>query len=254
MGLTHGTLDVTGSMASARNILLSDASTIEVSAGQVYTESGVIYGSGSLTVGSDSSGEGGTLVLTASNTYDGGTEVTEGQTVGAGSNTALGTGTVSLDAGSTLAFNADGLVLANAIVLNTTLDPTIDTGSFTETLAGDITGAGSLTKEGTGTLITTGANTYTGATDIAAGTLQAGVADTFSANSDYTVETGTTLDANGFDQTIAGLTNNGSVNLVGTTAGTTLTVAGNYTGAAGSLITLGVALGDDSSMADKLVI
>ena len=48
-----------------------------------------------------------------------------------------------------------------------------------------------VTKDGTGRLVLSGANTYDGATTIAAGTLQAGAANTFSVNSAATVGSGT---------------------------------------------------------------
>ena len=51
---------------------------------------------------------------------------------------------------------------------------TIDTNGFDSTFSGNVIGAGTFTKTGAGTLILTGANTYSGATTISAGTLQAG--------------------------------------------------------------------------------
>ncbi|MDR3300345.1 MAG: autotransporter-associated beta strand repeat-containing protein, partial [Candidatus Accumulibacter sp.] len=58
----------------------------------------------------------------------------------------------------------------------------------------------SLTKTGAGTLILSKENTYTCATTISAGTLQAGVADTIKDSSAVTVDG--TFDLNDFDQTI----------------------------------------------------
>ena len=125
--------------------------------------SGVISGSGALTkIGS------GTLILAGANTYAGGTLLDEG-TLGIASNGALGAGALAMAPGTTLQFEADGLTLPNAIVLNA--DPTIDTGSNTDTISGVISGSGSLDKIGSGTLILTAANTYTGPTDVQEGTL-----------------------------------------------------------------------------------
>jgi autotransporter-associated beta strand protein len=53
-------------------------------------------------------------------------------------------------------------------------------------LSGAISGVGSLTKDGLGTLILKGVNTYSGATNVAVGTLQAGSSIAFSANSAFT--------------------------------------------------------------------
>ena len=125
--------------------------------------SGAISGPGALTkIGS------GTLILAGSNTYAGGTFLNEGA-LGILSNSALGTGALAMAPGTTLQFDADGLTLPNAIVLNA--DPTIDTQSNTDTISGVISGSGSLDKIGSGTLILTAANTYTGPTDVQAGTL-----------------------------------------------------------------------------------
>ena len=70
---------------------------------------------------------------------------------------------------------------------------------------------GSLTKEGTGVLTLSGNNIYTGSTTVNSGTLQAGIANAFAPHSDYTIATGAALDLNGFNQTIRGLTGDGSV-------------------------------------------
>ncbi|MFT4268858.1 MAG: autotransporter outer membrane beta-barrel domain-containing protein [Xenophilus sp.] len=190
---------------------------------------GAYSGNGALTV----TVEGGTLVLTGANTYTGGTVLESGE-IEVGSSSALGTGTLTMYDGTTLGFTVDGLTLANDIVLSG--DPTIDTGSFTETLSGAISGTGDLVKTGTGTLILTGTSTYTGATTVAEGTLQAGSSEAFSAGSAYTVASGATLALDGYDQTIASLTNAGTVSLSAAgQVGTVLTVTGDYVGQDGVL-------------------
>ncbi len=205
---------------------------------------GVISGSGSVT-----KLNGSTLTLTGANTYSGGTALKGGQ-ITVGHNTALGSGTLAMDEGTTLGFASDGLNLANAVVLTGTSDPVIDTGAFTETLSGVISGGGALTKNGSGTLVLAGANTYTGATDVTAGTLRAGAADVFSAASAHTVAPGATLDTSGFNQRMAALSNSGTVSLVSGTAGSTLTVTGPYVGNAG-ILRLGTG---SASVSDRLVL
>jgi len=79
-----------------------------------------------------------------------------------------------------------------------------------------------------------GLNTYSGVTNITAGTLQAGAASTFSSASAFTVGTGANLDLNGFNQTIGSLagagtvTNNGAIAAILTAGGdnTTTTFSG----------------------------
>jgi autotransporter-associated beta strand protein len=152
----------------------------------------------------------GTLTLTGANTYTGGTIVNAG-TLAVGSSTALGTGDLTFANGTTLQAAANGLSLANAMTLNGT--GTVDTQANALTLAGNIVGSGGLTKIGAGILTLSGPSTYTGATNVNAGTLQAGVANAFSPLSAFTVASGATLDFNGFDQAVGSLAGAGAVTL-----------------------------------------
>jgi fibronectin-binding autotransporter adhesin len=86
---------------------------------------------------------------------------------------------------------------------------------------------------------------------VTGGTLRAGAAGAFSAASAFVASAGTTLDLNGFNQTVASLDNAGTVRL-GSAPGTTLTLTGNYVGNGGTLL-LNTALGGDSSATDRLV-
>ncbi|MGJ7533383.1 MULTISPECIES: autotransporter outer membrane beta-barrel domain-containing protein [unclassified Variovorax] len=246
--ISAGTLQLGngGTTGSIVGNVLNNA-TLVINRSDALTLSGTISGTGSLVK------EGaGTTTLTAANSYGGGTALKQGR-LNVGNNLALGTGTLAMDDGTTLGFAADGLNLANAVVLTGNNDPVIDTGSFSATLSGNITGGGFITKIGSGTLTLSGSNSYTGATDVAEGTLKAGVADTFSAASAHTVRSGATLDLAGFSQTVASLANSGTVTLVGTTPGTTLTVNGAYVGNNG-VLRLGTFLGDSTSVSDRLVL
>ena len=207
------------------------------------TFAGAISGSGTVT-----KLNGGLLTLTGASSYSGGTMLKGGQ-INVGHSTALGSGTLAMDEGTTLGFASDGLNLANAVVLTGTSDPVIDTGTFTETLSGVISGGGALTKNGSGTLVLAGANTYTGATDVSAGTMRAGAANAFSAASSHTVAAGATLDTGGFNQRVAALGNSGTASLISATGGSTLTVNGAYVGNAAVL-----RLGTGSSGSDRLVL
>ncbi|WP_156994497.1 autotransporter outer membrane beta-barrel domain-containing protein, partial [Tatumella morbirosei] len=240
---------VANGLKLANNVALTGDSAIINTGSYSETLSGVISGDGELhKTGS------GTLTLNGDSTYSGGTLVSAGR-VNTATSDALGTGTISLADGTTLGFAADNLILANNIAFTGDQDPTIDTGAYTATLAGDISGAADLTKTGSGTLITTGANnTYSGATTVAEGTLQAGSAGTFSSASAYKVDSGATLDLNSYSQTVSSLSNSGLVSLSHSgSAGTTLTVNGDYTGDNGTL-SLNTVLGDDDSLTDKLII
>lgn len=83
------------------------------------------------------------------------------------------TGTTVIAPGCTLRVGAGGSVgsIVGNIVNNGTL--IVDRGDA-YTISGVISGSGTLIKEGAGTLTLTGANTYTGETQINAGTLRAG--------------------------------------------------------------------------------
>ncbi|WP_418115963.1 autotransporter outer membrane beta-barrel domain-containing protein [Variovorax sp. NFACC27] len=236
-----------GSLSGAGDVILG-AKTLTTGGLNASTEvSGVISGTGGSLVKVGT----GTLTLTGANTYSGGTALRQGR-LNLGNSQALGTGTLSMDDDTTLGFSADGLTIANPIRLTGSTDPVIDTGAFNATLSGAISGGGFITKEGTGTLTLSGANTYTGATNVAQGTLKAGAANTLSAASAHSVASGATLDLAGFSQTVASLTNSGTVSLAGTTPGTTLTINGNYTGNNG-VLKLGTAL-NATGPSDRLVI
>ena len=88
-----------------------------------------------------------------------------------------------------------------------------DTNGNNATLSGVISGPGSLTKIGLGILTLSGSSTYTGATNVNVGALQAGATNAFSPFSAFTVASGATLDLNSFNQTIGSLAGAGSVTL-----------------------------------------
>lgn len=236
-----------GSLSGAGDVILG-AKTLSTGGLNGDTEvSGVISGTGGSLVKVGT----GTLTLSGANTYTGGTALKQGR-LNLGHSQALGTGALAMDDGTTLGFSADGLTIANAIQLTGNNDPVIDTGAFNATLSGAISGGGFITKEGTGTLTLSGANNYTGATNVAQGTLRAGAANTFSAASAHSVASGATLDLAGFSQTVASLANSGTVSLAGATAGTTLTVTGAYVGNNG-VLRLGTVL-NGTGPSDRLVL
>ncbi|MGG7643711.1 autotransporter domain-containing protein [Rhodovulum sp. YNF3179] len=94
----------------------------------------------------------GTLILTGTNTYTGGTEISAGTLqVGDGGNSGSITGDIANE--GTLVFNRSRLL----------------------TYGGEISGSGGVEQAGTGVTVLTGANSYTGGTLISDGTLQIGV-------------------------------------------------------------------------------
>ena len=246
--ITAGTLQL-GNGGTTGSIVgdVTNNATLVVNRSNDSTLAGNIGGTGNLQkLGA------GTLTLSGINSYGGGTALLKGR-IDVGSNSALGTGALAMSDATTLGFTVDNLNIANPVSLTGTFDPIVDTGAFTETLSGAITGGGILTKNGSGTLIVSGTNNYTGATNVAQGTLRGGAANTFSAASSHVVSAGATLDTGGFNQRVASLSNSGTVSLLSTAPGSTLTVNGAYVGN-GGLLRLGTALGDSSSASDRLVL
>ncbi|MFC6747516.1 autotransporter-associated beta strand repeat-containing protein [Methylobacterium persicinum] len=187
----------------------------------------------------------GTLILSGTNTYSGGTSVEAG-TLKLASSGAVGSNAVSLNEGTVLSFAGD-LALSNALVFPQVGDPVIDTEDHTVTLNGGISGVGDLSKIGSGTLILSGTNTYTGATDVVAGTLV--VDGSIAASSGVKVETGATLGGSG---TVAALTvlSGGTVAPGVTGPFSTLNVAGPVTFGAGSTYRVQI---DASGRTDSIV-
>src|SRR5207245_2103513 len=127
----------------------------------------------------------GTLTLTGINTYSGGTRF-NGGTVAVNSDNNLGTGALSFDGGTLEALAVgSGIVSSKAVTLNGGGGTFLADATTTSSLSGSIGGVGSFTKDGLGVLILSGANTYSGATNVASGTLRAGSSTGLSPNSAF---------------------------------------------------------------------
>jgi fibronectin-binding autotransporter adhesin len=199
-------ITTTTAVATNKTVTLNAGTdTIAAQTATTAVYDGVIGGTGALTVGDGTNA--GLVVLGATNTYSGGTTISDGTLkIGTGSTTGSITGNVTDN--SALVFN--------------------HIGNFT--YGGVISGTGTVNST-EGTLILTGTNTYNGATSITAGTLELSGTGSI-ANSALTVGSGTTLAAVGTTNGVGALTiDSGSVNLQNgannTLDGTTLTVTAN---------------------------
>ncbi len=203
-------------------------SELRVLGGAVATIDTVISGAG----GVDKT-QGGTLVLTGANTYTGGTTVQAGTLV-AGASQVLGSGSVDVSAGATLDLNGYGQSVAaltgagDVRLGSATL--ALGAGNGNTAFSGVVSGTGGLRKQGSGALTLSGVNTYTGATQIDAGSL---VVNGSIANSAVTVGSGARLGGSG---TVgATVVASGGVVAPGNSLGS-LRVAGDFTLAAGATL------------------
>jgi len=214
--------------------------TFAINRSDTFAFGGVISGSGAFAqIGP------GTTILTATNTYSGGTAINSGVlAVAADANLGAASGGLAFG-GGTLQF-LSGFATNRAVTLNAG-GGAFDTNGNNATLAGTISGAGGLTKIGAGTLTLSGASSYSGATAVNAGTLQAGAANAFAPGSAFTVASGAALDLNNFNQTIGSLAGAGNVTLGSATltAGTdnsSTTFSGTISGT-GGLVKQGIGAG-----------
>ena len=188
-------------------------------------------------------------------------------TIAEGGNVIAPTVTIAANANSIGTLNIGASAGAPAAAPGTLTAPSVAFGNGTGTInfnhtsadyvfAPAISGGGAANTTVSvlaGTTTLTAANSYFGTTNVNAGTLRAGAANTFSPNSPVTVAGAGTLDLNGFNQTVPSVTNAGLVNMGSGTAPGTLLTTNNYVGAGGT-IAMNTFLGADGSPSDKLII
>jgi autotransporter-associated beta strand protein len=170
------------------SVVIAGGSTLALNGGFSTTFSGVISGGGSLQQNGAS-----TLTLKGANTYTGTT------TIGAGSSVNLGGGGITGSIASPTVTGAGSL----------SFDLTLPT-----TYAGDLIGALNVVQQGTGTTTLSGVNTYTGATTINAGVLQAGSGTAFGTDSSFTLNGTGSLHLNGFSDGIGSLAGGASTTVL----------------------------------------
>ncbi|GAB2579812.1 hypothetical protein GCM10027066_22630 [Dyella jejuensis] len=176
---SHGTVGVTGMqfvsdgyhLAGDAIALISGDGTapvIRVSSGATTIIDNVLEGSSGL-----DKTDGGTLVLTGTNTYQGATTLSGGY-LSVSSDANLGQGSNALDfEGGTLQITGTGfLQTSRNIVWGSTGGgfDIADAGN-TFTVAQSLTGSGGLLKSGAGALMLAGSNSYSGGTIVSGGTL-----------------------------------------------------------------------------------
>ncbi|MGL4942124.1 MAG: autotransporter-associated beta strand repeat-containing protein [Thermoguttaceae bacterium] len=182
--ISAGKLSVTGTLGDniggntfvyASDISIANNSSLEFAQNANHNQAltGKITGAGSVVLANADAN--GNFYLNSDNNYTGGTTL-NGATVGAGSNTAFGTGKITLTKDSSLGlYNVltnKSTSLTNAIDLGGKMLTVGNNGTGTSTLSGAISGVGGkLVKDQDGTLALSGANSYSGGTTVNAGTL-----------------------------------------------------------------------------------
>ncbi|MBN9541180.1 MAG: autotransporter-associated beta strand repeat-containing protein, partial [Alphaproteobacteria bacterium] len=234
---TLGFLKATSSFSSSRSFTLTGGyAGFSVDTGATLTWDGVVSGnvgpSGGLSVRGP-----GTLVLTGTNTYVGGTAIGTGTTLQISSDANLGNGSnaVSLYSG-TLAVTSD-MSTGRSIALESGFNGTISVSSGkTLTYSGIISGDASsrFIKAGDGTLVLTGANSYTGGTTVSGGTL---VGTTNTLKGDI-VNNGIVQFNQNLTSTYSGnMSGSGALVVTGAVGGQTLVLTGTNTHSGGTTVT-----------------
>ncbi|MEI6239407.1 MAG: autotransporter-associated beta strand repeat-containing protein [Planctomycetia bacterium] len=218
-------IDTAGATTFSGNIVNNNVATLTAVAGGTATFSGIISGAGSFTKTGD-----GTVIISGSNSYGGGTTVSAG-TLQAGNAYAFGTGAIVLSNGATL--NLSNLLVGNSITNNggTLLNAVISGSSTATTSSGsssfnDV--SGNVVATGSSTTVTLG-GTVSGSISATAGST-ATVTGNLASGGSVTVGAGSTLNAVNGSSFAAGSTvaNNGSfaVNTSGGTIGIASTLSG----------------------------
>lgn len=217
VNVTGGTISGTGTLTGPLNYTSSSSSTFD----------GVVAGAGPVTMNK----AGATLTLTGSNSYTGATNVLAG-TLQLGNGTTgelTGTSGVTVSGTGVLATNlADQATFAQNISLTATGASVKAIQAGQNTFSGVIGGSGGFTQSGSGETILAGLDTYTGATNVTAGTLN--IQGSLAAASVVNIGTAGTLSGAGTINGRATMTGNATSDFDGTIAGILGITSGNWTG------------------------
>ena len=219
-------------------VLTNSNLTFDPASGVTGTFSGVISGTGSITLNGP-----GNLFLAGANTYTGGT-FADGGVIGLLNSSALGTGNLTIG-GGTVYLPLSGTNIANNVILTSGKTNIISPAAVggTVTLSGAISGGGAMTINGTpnATLAITAANTYTGGTNINNGIVEVSGSGTLGAGA-VNINSPGELALSGDNLTVSQLTGNGTASLgtsnltIANTSGNADTFDGSITGAGGLIV------------------
>ena len=208
--------------AAAKDLSSTQSIQLGVGGGEINNSTG-----GNWTIGGAITGAAGTGALvvsgandlvfnSSSSTYTGGTRILSGAGAAVGTDTALGSGTISMEGGTLRATSAAARTLANPVafagdatflgqfqsltlngagtIVGATRTITATNANYQISYNGSIGDGGNvygITKAGNGILVLGGSNTYSGTTTLSAGTLRLGNADAFAGGGNLTFTGGT---------------------------------------------------------------
>ncbi len=176
---TIGGLNTTGVNTFSGAVALGTGVTLTEDAGGEVNFSGIVSGAGGITKTG-----AGTIRLSNTNTFTGATLISAG-TLAYGASNALGTGTVTvnggiLDMGASRTDSVGAVTLVDGSILGTGTSTLTSISGFTVqngTVSAILAGAVNLTKDTAGTVVLAGANTFSGTTNVNAGTLSYGASN-----------------------------------------------------------------------------
>jgi autotransporter-associated beta strand protein len=274
--LTSSTLHTTGTITSARGVVLTTSGTFNTDISTVFTINGNISESGASSITKTGAG---TLVLNGTNTYTGGITVSAGTLKGTttglkgtitnnsavtfdqdtdgtctgnitGSGSLAKAGTGALTFSGTLSHTGGTTISAGSIVITTAniqsnitnnAGVTFNQGSD-GTYAGNITGTGTLTKLGAGALTLSGVNAYSGGTTVSTGSL---IGTTSSVQGDITNNTAVTFNQNSAGTYAGNMSGSGSLTKQGTG---NVTLSGTNSHSGGTTVSAGALTGTTASL------
>ncbi len=236
-------LGASGTINAGNNLLLTggalDLNGFSQTLGTVTLASGTITGSGTLTgtgafsvesgtVGAVLAGTAGltktasgTVTLAAQNAYSGGTFV-RGGTLELSTNDALSSGTSLTVDGGELAAGLTNQALGSVSLTSGTISGIGNISGTAFTVADglvtvSLSGTGALTKTDSGTVTLSGVNSFTGGTNVLAGTLALGASNTLLTTGTVSINGGS-LNLGSYNQTVANATLAGGGSIAGTGA------------------------------------
>lgn len=252
LAFNGGTLESTATMTLSANrgvSLGASGGTLLTDAATTFTYNGIAAGTGTLTKDG-----AGTLVLGGANTFTGGTNISAGTLQLGATNVLADSSAVVVASGATFDVNSKtetvgSLAGAGNVSLGTSGALTAGGNNSSSSFTGILSGTGgSVTKTGTGALSFGGTNTFSGGYVVSAGSLVAQAASVFNSSNAITVNTGSILNLGDFSQTIASLTNDGTLAL-GAGTGDTLTLSSGSSTLGGSLTGAGtIVIGSGASL------